>query len=275
MSRQSMQSLGKQEPSSGSIAPPTSRVDLSIIAPARNEQDNISGLLADIQQAMSGQDMRFEMILVDDGSTDRTASIMAREVRKYAWLSCYHLANTPAGSGNGQSAAIHAGIRLARGSTIALIDADRQNDPADLPGMLEKMAETSADMVQGDRTANRKDSMVRRATSWVGRSFRQALLGDTVRDTGCSLRVFKREVGLLLPLQYRGMHRFIPFYARALGYLVVEVPVRHRPRIAGETKYGIWDRALPGLTDLIAVRWMCRRLCDTAARPIKRSEPPA
>jgi len=115
--------------------------------------------------------------------------------------------------------------------------------------------------VQGDRSHARKDNAVRRVGSIVGRKFRLWLLGDTIRDTGCSLRVMKREIALQLPLQYRGMHRFIPVMARHLGFKVVEMPVTHRPRIAGQTKYGfgILPRALPGLHDLFAVRWMRSR----------------
>jgi dolichol-phosphate mannosyltransferase len=248
-------------------------IDLSIIAPAHNEQGNIAGLVADVEKAMSGQSIRFEMILVDDGSTDQTGSVMAREAATHPWLRCYAMAHTPPGLGNGQSAAFSAGVRLARGHTIALLDADRQNDPGELPAMLKTMADTAADMVQGDRSVNRQDSPVRRATSWVGRSFRRMMLGDTIRDTGCSLRVFRREIGLALPLQYKGMHRFIPFYARHLGYRVVEFPVQHRARTSGEPKYGVWDRALPGLRDLIAVRWMRKRLRDTTVYPIEPLNP--
>jgi dolichol-phosphate mannosyltransferase len=258
---------------SESIAAPAASIELSIIAAAHNEQGNIAGLVEDVESAMSGASVRFEMILVNDGSTDQTASMMAREASTHSWLRCYSMANTPAGAGNGQSAAFGAGLRLARGPTIALLDADRQNDPADLPAMLKAMADTAADMVQGDRTASRQDSAGRRAASFVGGSFRRAMLGDAIRDTGCSLRVFRREVGLALPLQYAGMHRFIPFYARQLGYRVVEFPVHHRPRTSGESKYGVWNRALPGLRDLFAMRWMRRRLRDTATQAVEPLEP--
>jgi hypothetical protein len=114
-------------------------------------------------------------------------------------------------------------------------------------------------MVQGDRTAARRDGVVRRASSWVGRCFRRLLLGDTIRDTGCSLRVMKREVARALPLEFRGAHRFIPFTARQLGFRVAEVPVRHRARTAGRGKYGIHNRAIPGLFDCFAMRWMRSR----------------
>jgi dolichol-phosphate mannosyltransferase len=125
--------------------------------------------------------------------------------------------------------------------------------------MLKRLEAEDADMVQGDRSADRRDTVVRRASSWVGRFFRRSLLGDTIRDTGCSLRVMKREVALALPLEFRGVHRFIPFTARQLGYRVVEMPVHHRPRTAGRTKYGILNRAIPGLVDCFAMRWMRSR----------------
>lgn len=234
--------------------------ELSIIAPAHNEQDNIADLLADVAGAMAGSDIAFEMIIVNDGSTDQTLDRLREAMKQHPFLRVFRMTNTPPGKGNGQSAAFHAGLRQAEGDLIALMDADRQNDPADLPAMINRLRETNADMVQGDRSAARRDTFIRRRTSGVGRWFRRNLLGDTIRDTGCSLRVFKRELGLALPLQYKGLHRFIPFYARTLGYEVIEIPVHHRPRTAGEAKYGVWNRALPGLIDLIAVRWMRNRL---------------
>lgn len=242
-------------------------VALSVIAPAHDEEDNIDALIDDIAAALEPADFDFEFIIVDDGSTDTTRQRAVAQLAKRPWLRVVAMTQTPPGKGNGQSAAFHAGVRQARGPVIALLDADRQNDPADLPAMLDMLRETGADMVQGDRSANRRDTAWRRFSSWVGRTFRKALLGDTIRDTGCSLRVFKREIGLALPLQYKGMHRFVPFYARELGYTVVECPVHHRPRTAGEAKYGAWNRALPGLRDLFAVRWMRSRLkpveCET------------
>ena len=111
--------------------------------------------------------------------------------------------------------------------------------------LLKALASSGADMIQGDRSHNRRDTMVKRFSSWVGRSFRRMLLGDTIRDTGCSLRVFRREVGLALPLQYKGMHRFIPFYARELGFEVIELPVSHRPRVEGSSKIGLVGPLVP------------------------------
>ncbi len=235
-------------------------IELSIVAPAHNEEDNIAGLAEDVAAAMQSAHVAFEMIIVDDGSTDGTGERIRQAMSRYPWLRGVRLLGTPPNRGSGQSAAFHAGIRRAQGEWIALIDADRQNDPADIPALMAALGREGADLVQGDRSANRRDTIVKRVSSWVGRTFRRVLLGDPIRDTGCSLRVFKREVGLRLPLQYRGMHRFIPYYAKLLGYRVIEVPVRHRPRAAGRTKYGIWNRALPGLHDLFAARWMSERL---------------
>jgi dolichol-phosphate mannosyltransferase len=135
--------------------------------------------------------------------------------------------------------------------------------------MLERARATSAGLVQGDRSHARKDHLIRKVGSIVGRKFRLWLLGDTIRDTGCSLRVMLREVALKLPLEFRGMHRFIPVTARHLGYTVIEVPVHHRPRVAGQTKYGmgVLQRAIPGLIDLFAVRYMRNR-----RRPVTSTE---
>lgn len=245
---------------------------LSVVAPAHNEEDNVPRLVEEVGGALaplaaeSGLD--FEFILVDDGSTDGTRSVVQAMMASRPWLRCLAMAETPPGRGHGQSAAFHAGFRACRGQWVATLDADCQNDPADLPRMLDLLEQTGADMVQGDRSANRQDSPVRRAGSVVGRAFRRWILRDTIRDTGCSLRVMRREIAVRLPLEFRGMHRFIPVTARQLGYQVVEMPVNHRPRTAGETKYGmgIASRALPGLVDCFAVRYMGARrrpvLCE-------------
>lgn len=244
-------------PAHGADAP----IDLSVVAPAHNEEGNIKNLVDQVEQALRPLGISFEFVLVDDGSTDRTRQLITTMMPDRPWLRCIAMSRTPPGRGGGQSAAFHAGFRAARGRLIAVLDADLQNDPADLGAMLELMKKTGADMIQGDRSHARKDNAIRRVGSIVGRKFRLWLLGDTIRDTGCSLRLMKREIGLGLPLEFAGMHRFIPVTARHLGYKVEEMPVRHRPREAGETKYGlgITKRALPGLRDLLVVRWMRQR----------------
>jgi len=239
------------------------------VAPAHDEEDNIADLVREVEDAAQRTGLRFEMVIVDDGSTDATRDRILEQMRTRPWLRCIAMTNTPPGRGHGQSAAFHAGFRAARGRLIAVLDADLQNDPADLPAMLDLMRRECADMVQGDRSHARRDNLIRRVGSVVGRKFRLWLLGDTIRDTGCSLRLMKREIALALPLEFRGMHRFIPATARHLGFKVVEMPVRHRPRIAGQTKYGlgITKRAIPGLIDLLAVRYMRNR-----RRPVTNHE---
>jgi glycosyltransferase involved in cell wall biosynthesis len=255
---------------------PTPPVDLSVVAPAHNEEPNIPALVEQVGRALAPLDLTFELVLVDDGSTDGTRDAIARLMPDRPWLRCVAMTRTPPGRGGGQSAAFHAGFRAARGRLIAVLDADLQNDPADLPEMLALLDRTGADMVQGDRSRDRRDNLVRRAGSVVGRLFRRWLLGDTIRDTGCSLRVMKREVALRLPLEFRGMHRFIPATARHLGFHVVEMPVRHRPRAAGVTKYGlgITRRAIPGLVDLFAVRYMRNRRRPVDFAEVRPSPPP-
>lgn len=249
--------------------PQGDHIELSIIAPAHNEEDNVGPLVAEIDATLAAGPIRYEIIIVDDGSTDHTRERLRSLVDQHPSLRIIRMTNTPPGKGNGQSAAFHAGLRAARGELIALLDADLQNDPADLPRLLEVMRTTGADMVQGDRSANRRDTLGRRIASWVGRTFRKLLLGDTIRDTGCSLRVMRRAVGLAIPLEFRGMHRFIPITARQLGYTVVETPVRHRPRVAGQAKYGVFNRAIPGFIDCLAVRWMRHRRRPTSAEEVK------
>ncbi len=242
-------------------------IELSVIAPAHNERDNLPALVAEIVAAIEPLGLAHEIIIIDDGSTDDTQAVLAELRGRFRTLRVIRMAKTPPGRGNGQSAAFHAGIRAAHGQLIAMLDADLQNDPADIPAMLELLLRSGADMVQGDRSRNRRDTLVRRVSSWVGRTFRRLLLADTIVDTGCSLRVLRRDVALRLPLEFRGMHRFIPVTVRQMGYRVVEMPVNHRARVAGKAKYGVWNRALPGLIDCFAVRWMRNR-----RRPVEAVE---
>lgn len=254
---------------------PAPSLDLSVVAPAHNEQENIHALAAEVERALSPLGISWELVVVDDGSTDKTRSILNDLASKHAWLRPVAMAKTPPGKGNGQSAAFHAGIRASRGRFIATMDADLQNDPADLKMMLAKLRETSADLVQGDRSHARQDNIIRKVGSWVGRTFRRVLLGDHVRDTGCSLRIMKREYALLLPLELRGMHRFVPVTIKDLGGTIVEVPVNHRPRNAGETKYGlgITKRAIPGLIDLFAVRYFRSRRRNVESIEVAARQP--
>lgn len=261
-------------------SPADNPVRLSIVSPAHNEAENVEHLVEEVGRA--GEAVlalvegggAFEFILVDDGSTDDTRGIAQRLMPARPWLRIIAMTDTPPGKGGGQSAAFWAGFHGARGELIAVLDADLQNDPGELVDMYELMQREGADMVQGDRSRARKDNIVRRVGSVVGRRARGWILGDTIRDTGCSLRLMKREIATSIPLEYKGVHRFIPALARQLGYKVVEMPVRHRPRTAGETKYGmgIIQRALPGLVDCFAIRWMSKRRRPIASMEVERQE---
>ncbi len=235
--------------------------ELSVVAPAHNEEENMERLVCEVEAACGGIPGGWEFVVVNDGSTDGTETLLRALMETRPWLRSIRMTQTPKGRGNGQSAAFHAGFRATRGRLIAVLDADLQNDPSEIPRMVELLREQKTDMIQGDRSHARKDNAVRRIGSVVGRLFRRMILGDAIRDTGCSLRVMKREIALRLPLEFAGMHRFIPACAQQMGYRVVEMPVRHRPRTAGVTKYGlgITKRAIPGLIDCFAVRWMGKR----------------
>ena len=238
--------------------------ELSIVVPARNEADCIDPLVKEIERVILPT-VSAELIVVDDGSTDGTAERLLAAAGGRPWLRVLRF-----DTGRGQSAALAAGIAAARGQYLAMLDADLQNDPADLPHMLRRLKEEGADLVQGDRSAVRRDSWARRFGAALGHGARRLLLGDRVRDTGCSARVMRRDLARRLPLEYRGMHRFIPTCCAQMGARVLEQPVSHRPRTAGTSKYGIgvFSRGLVGLIDCFAVRWMARRRRDTSARDL-------
>lgn len=274
----SAQPAPRSDPSSA----PAKGIEISVVAPAHNEEGNVGPLADQVENALTPLGKPFELVIVDDGSTDSTRAKVLELMSTRPWIRLVAMTRTPPGKGVGQSAALCAGIHQARGRLIATIDADVQQDPADLREMYAIMQRDGVDFVQGDRSHARRDNVVRRVGSIVGRLFRRWLLGDVIRDTGCSLRLMKREIALQLPLQLRGMHRFIPITAVHMGYSVAEMRVTHRPRVSGETKYGlgIWQRAIPGLIDLFAVRYMRNRrrpvehsvLSPPSARPSMRDD---
>ncbi|MDX9910201.1 MAG: glycosyltransferase [Phycisphaerales bacterium] len=262
----------KGAPGTTTHGAPDGGVVLSVIAPAHDEEENVQRLVDEVGAAMQRAfpvdgAFPYEFIIADDASRDRTPEIVRELMRDRPWLRLVSLSKPESGGGNGQSAAFKAGFAAARGTWVATLDADLQNDPADLVRMLaivrgeDTTHGPGVDFVQGDRSHARKDNIVRRYGSIVGRLFRRMLLGDSIRDTGCSLRVMRREIAVKLPLDFKGMHRFVPVTARQMGYRVVEMRVNHRPRHAGTPKYGlgITKRALPGLVDCFAVRWMRNR----------------
>ncbi len=239
---------------------------LSIVIPLFNEAENLPPLVAELTAALDGLDYGYEVLLVDDGSSDDSPAVLARLSAADPRLRVLRQPRN-----QGQSAAFGAGFRHARGEIIATLDADLQNDPADLPRMLAELDD--CDVVCGVRT-DRHDSFVRRASSRIANGVRNRLTGESITDVGCSLRVMRARHARHLPL-FDGMHRFLPTLLRMEGARIKEVPVSHRPRFRGVSKYGIHNRLWRALADLFAVRWMQRRWIDrNAATEVPAGRPP-
>jgi glycosyltransferase involved in cell wall biosynthesis len=226
-------------------------MDISIIVPVFNEQDNVKSLHSEIVQALSSIKKSYEIIFVDDGSFDNTV----RNLKKLSPVTIVTLRKN-----FGQTAAIDAGIKKSAGNIIIIMDGDGQNDPADIPLLLFKIEEGYS-VVSGWRW-NRKDSLVKRFVSRVANILRRIFINDGIHDSGCTLKGYKRECFLETDL-YGEMHRFIPAILRWQGFRIGEVKVNHRPRVHGKTKYG-WDRALKGFLDMISV-WFWGKY---SARPL-------
>ncbi len=218
---------------------------LSIVIPLYNEQDNMVALQSQLHAALKG--LSYEIVFVDDGSKDDTVKHVER--RSDVRLLVFE-------RNAGQSAAMYAGIHAARGEVIALLDGDLQNDPADIPLLLAEI-QKGADLVCGYR-AKRKDTVVKQITSRVANFVRSRFTKDGVRDTGCTLKAMRRECRTALILFY-GMHRFIPALIKGSGYKIIEIPVNHRPRTAGVSKYGLGNRAIKATVDMFGVRWLLSR----------------
>ena len=226
--------------------------DLSVVFPVYNEEENVPILLDEIAKALDGKGSTYEIIAVDDGSSDRSLEVLRGLKSKYPTLRIITFEKN-----SGQTAALDAGWRAARGKFVVSLDADLQNDPADIPKMMQDIDRANADMVIGVRV-NRKDTWSRRMQSKIGNGVRNWITRDHITDTGCSLKLAKREA--IEPVRlFTGMHRFLPTLVRYAGFKVVEMPVNHRPRKFGVSKYGAMNRAFKGLADCLAVRWMSSR----------------
>jgi dolichol-phosphate mannosyltransferase len=227
---------------------------MSVVVPVRNEALNIVPLIAEIRVALAG--VPHEIVYVDDGSDDDTLAVLTEAALGGGLRVLRHRV------GCGQSAAIVTGVRAARGAWIATLDGDGQNDPADIPALYARaQAENSGAerrlLIVGHRT-RRRDGVVKRLTSRLANGVRAALLGDATPDTGCGLKMFTREAFLELPA-FDHMHRFLPALFIRAGGRVVSVPVNHRPRTRGASKYGTLDRLWVGIFDLMGVFWLQRR----------------
>jgi dolichol-phosphate mannosyltransferase len=230
----------------------SSSPQVSVVVPLFNEEENVSILQAELRSALAGID--HEIVFVDDGSVDRTAEKIERgpNVRVLRIEK-----NT------GQSAALSAGCKAARGAVIVMIDGDLQNDPADIPRLLAEISK-GADMVCGYRKS-RQDPLLKRIVSRVANFVRSRYAKDGIRDTGCTLKAMRRECrDAFVP--FKGMHRFMASLVKGAGYGIVEIPVNHRPRRFGHSKYGFGSRGLKTVRDLLGVRWLVDRHLDYKVR---------
>jgi len=237
----------------------SSTPDLSVVFPVYNEEENIPILLGEIAAALEGRGWTYEIVAVDDGSTDRSLEVLRESRKQYPMLRVL-----PLEKNSGQTAALDAAWRSARGRLVVSLDADLQNDPADIPAMVVKLEQSDVDMVIGVRV-NRQDTWSRKMQSKIGNGVRNWITGDRITDTGCSLKLVKREAIDHVQL-FTGMHRFLPTLVRFAGYRVIEMPVNHRPRQFGQSKYGAMNRAFRGLADCFAVRWMGKRMLKYRVR---------
>ncbi|MBN2491914.1 MAG: glycosyltransferase family 2 protein [Planctomycetes bacterium] len=229
-------------------APP----ELSVVVPVYNEAECVGPLCDAIYAVLSALGRSFEVLLVDDGSSDDTPARLAREKSRREHLCVFRFRRNC-----GQSAAMSCGFDHARGRIVVTLDADLQNDPADIARLLEGIDSGEWDVVCGWRR-QRQDSWLRRISSRIANAVRNRLSGETISDTGCSLKAYRTDFLRKIKV-FSGMHRFLPTVLKMEGARVTEIPVHHRPRLAGKAKYGVWNRIFRSFRDLLAVRWMKAR----------------
>lgn len=223
---------------------------MSIVVPAYNEEQNLIPLATGIDETLAPLGIAYELIVIDDGSQDQSLSVLRDLSCKHAEIRVICLRRNA-----GQSAALDAGFKQARGHIVVTLDADLQNDPRDIPSLLEKLHEY--DVVCGIRQG-RQDTWLRRLSSAIANGIRRRVLHDDIVDVGCSLRAYRRLCLASIKL-YNGMHRFLPVLLHIEGFRIAQTPVRHHPRRYGQSKYNVRNRAWQALMDLWAVRWMQRR----------------
>lgn len=225
-------------------------MDLTVVLPIYNEEENIPLLIPELEDVLSTITEDYEILCINDGSADSSPELIMEAKAKNPRVVLVNFARNA-----GQSAAFAAGFQLAKGKHVVTMDADLQNDPADIPKLLAKTDQY--DVVIGWR-AKRNDTWSKKIQSKIGNGVRNWLTQDDIIDTGCSLKVFPNEAVKKIPM-FKGMHRFLPTLAKLEGCTVCQVPVNHRPRRFGESKYNLANRALSGLQDVLAVRWMKER----------------
>lgn len=226
------------------------KIYISVVIPVFNEEENLPILIPQLDHVLKQLGKPYEMIFVDDGSTDGSRRILKEHIMQYPKIRILGFKTNC-----GETAAGAAGLKEARGDIIITMDADLQNDPNDIPRMIDYLKEY--DMVTGWRQ-KREDSWIKKITSRIANSIRNWLTGETIKDSGCTFRAYRRECLQNLKL-YKGMHRFMPTLVRMEGYRVIEIPIAHHPRKFGVSKYTTWNRMWRAFVDLLAVRWMKSR----------------
>ena len=244
-----------------------SKVYLSVVAPAYNEVENLPQLIAESTEACRRIGKNWEIIIANDGSDDETSTVLDELMAETPQLRVLDMQQR-----SGQSAALDAALRAAGGKYIATLDSDLQNDPADIPRLLAMVESDQCDCVNGWRK-DRKDTGLRRIVSRCGNRFRNWMTRETIRDSGCGLKVFRRECIERIRL-FDGGHRFFATLVRMDGWRVQEVVVHHRPRTMGTAKYGFWDRFFKVLCDAAAVRWLQNRTVPWKAVERRRGNNP-
>lgn len=241
-----------------------SLLDLSVVIPVHNERDNVAPLLTEIEAALETMALTWEVIFVNDASRDDTLPVLRSLLRGHPRLRVLNQRTQ-----SGQSSAVRTGVKAARGHWIATLDGDGQNDPADIPKLLAaRDAGDAAIKLYAGWRVQRKDSNSKRWASIIANAVRSRLLRDATPDTGCGLKLFERAVFLDLPY-FDHMHRYLPALVKRAGWLCISVPVNHRERTAGQSKYGNLGRAWVGLKDLRGVAWLIQRSKVTVTDEIR------
>jgi len=228
----------------------TEQTEISVVVPVFNEERNLPIFIPKLIEVLDGLSMPYEVIFVDDGSSDESRRILKEMASQHPSLRIIGLKEN-----RGLSTALIAGIKEARANKIVTMDSDLQNDPSDVPNMLKYLGQY--DMITGWRQ-KREDPWLKRISSKIANSIRNRLSNESINDTACSLRVFERECFQDIP-KFNGMHRFLPTLVKMEGYRVIEIPVLHHPRRFGSSKYNIRNRMWRSFIDLLAVRWMKSR----------------
>ena len=229
---------------------------ISIVVPCHNEQDNLQPLVEAIRQVLEPMEVAYEIVITDDASDDASWQVLSALAQQDPRIRGQRLAQN-----RGESAASWAGIQASRGDIVVTMDADLQNDPADLPAFLDALEQ--ADCVCGSRVDSRGqgDHVIRIVSSRIANWVRNSLSGEQISDAGCTYRAFRRQCVTGIKF-FKGMHRFLPTLIKLEGYHVVEIPVANNPRLHGSAHYGVWNRLFASFYDLLAVRWMKQRMID-------------